>query len=426
MVKEYSQTDLNNFEKIKVSEQKISQPIKDKPYRYDTKLLDKNIKRKKKQNYDDKDKNQFSLIENGLSVGKVEKEQKYFFSQHDIDDSSSYRSMYPHNIRYGKSKVKRPSIKVHINEDGSLPKLNWDNDLDLKSEIFKGMYDEPKYLPGGDKYLLVEFGNIMNLELNFKAQGLAKAIEQANIKGIYETLPCFASMIVHYNSDEIKYGDLKKELKFLVSNLKSSDDTIVESRLFRFPTVYLDKWTKEAVEDYVAKITYKKPDPEFIVELNNLDNIEHFVRVHSSTEYWVASLGFWPGLPFTMPLDPRCKLTAPKYNPPRTWTPKGAIGMGGSSTAIYPDKLPGGYQIFGRTPVPIWDPEKRFSIFKDSVCLFRPGDRIKFDPCSYEEFESIERKIIDGSYRYDVMEDHKFSIKDYKNWVTKLDWKKKF
>ena len=426
MVKEYSQTDLNNFEKIKVSEQKISQPIKDKPYRYDTKLLDKNIKSKKKQNYDDKDKNQFSLIENGLSVGEVDKEQKYFFSQHDIDDSSSYRSMYPHNIRYGKSKVKRPSIKVHINEDGSLPKLNWDNDLDLKSEIFKGMYDEPKYLPGGDKYLLVEFGNIMNLELNFKAQGLAKAIEQANIKGIYETLPCFASMIVHYNSDEIKYGDLKKELKFLVSNLKSSDDTIVESRLFRFPTVYLDKWTKEAVEDYVAKITYKKPDPEFIVELNNLDNIEHFVRVHSSTEYWVASLGFWPGLPFTMPLDPRCKLTAPKYNPPRTWTPKGAIGMGGSSTAIYPDKLPGGYQIFGRTPVPIWDPEKRFSIFKDSVCLFRPGDRIKFDPCSYEEFESIEKKIIDGSYQYNVMEDHKFSIKDYKNWVTKLDWKKKF
>ena len=188
----------------------------------------------------------------------------------------------------------------------------------------------------------------------------------------------------------------------------------------------MDKWTKEAVEDYTAKITYKKPDPEFIVELNNLDNVDHFVRVHSSTEYWVASLGFWPGLPFTMPLDPRCKLTAPKYNPPRTWTPKGAVGMGGSSTAIYPDKLPGGYQIFGRTPVPIWDSEKRFSIFKDSVCLFRPGDRIKFEPCGYEEFESIERKVIDGSYKYDVMENHKFSIKDYKNWVTKLDWKKKF
>ena len=288
------------------------------------------------------------------------------------------------------------------------------------------MYAEPKYLPGGDKYLLVEFGNVMNLELNFKAQGLAKAIESAKIKVIYETLPCFASMLVHYNPDDIKFEDLKNELISLVNNLKSSDDTIVQSRLFRFPTVYLDKWTKEAVADYIAKITYKKPDPEFIVELNNLENVEEFVIIHSGTEYWVASLGFWPGLPFTMPLDPRCKLTAPKYNPPRTWTPKGAVCMGGSSTAIYPDKLPGGYQIFGRTPIPIWDPEKRFSIFKDSICLFRPGDRIKFDPCSYEEFESIERKIIDGSYKYDVMEDHKFSIKNYKNWVSELDWNKKF
>jgi allophanate hydrolase subunit 1 len=140
----------------------------------------------------------------------------------------------------------------------------------------------------------------------------------------------------------------------------------------------------------------------------------------------VASLGFWPGLPFTMPLDPRCKLTAPKYNPPRTWTPKGTVGMGGSSTAIYPDRLPGGYQIFGRTPVPIWDPDKNFDVFKDSICLFRPGDRIKFVPCDYDEFEMIEKKVEDKSYRYDLIEEHKFSIKKYKNWLSKLDYNKKF
>ena len=72
------------------------------------------------------------------------------------------------------------------------------------------------------------------------------------------------------------------------------------------------------------------------------------MRVHSGTEYWVASLGFWPGLPFMMALDPRCVLTAPKYNPPRTWTPQGTVGMGGASTAIYPVATPGGYQIFAR------------------------------------------------------------------------------
>jgi hypothetical protein len=71
-------------------------------------------------------------------------------------------------------------------------------------------------------------------------------------------------------------------------------------------------------------------------------------------------------------------------------------------------------------------PEKRFDVFKDSICLFRPGDRIKFDPCSYEEFESIERKVEEGSYNFDVMEDHKFSIKEYKKWLSKLDYQKKF
>ena len=425
MTQKYKPSDLEIFEKINILGEKLPLNSKEKNYRHDTTLLDKTVNLKQNVSYKSNDEHQFSLIENKLSNPQTNKSSKIFFSQNSIDDPAGYKGMYPHNIKFKQSRTKRPSVKVHVNEDGSFPKFNL-NDRSIKSKNFKGMYAEPKYLPGGDKYLLVEFGNVMNLELNFKAQGLAKAIESAKIKGVYETLPCFASMLVHYNPDDIKFEDLKNELISLVNNLKSSDDTIVQSRLFRFPTVYLDKWTKEAVADYIAKITYKKPDPEFIVELNNLENVEEFVRIHSGTEYWVASLGFWPGLPFTMPLDPRCKLTAPKYNPPRTWTPKGAVGMGGSSTAIYPDKLPGGYQIFGRTPIPIWDPEKRFSIFKDSICLFRPGDRIKFDPCSYEEFESIERKIIDGSYKYDVMEDHKFSIKNYKNWVSELDWNKKF
>ena len=205
----------------------------------------------------------------------------------------------------------------------------------------------PKFLIGGDKYMLIEFGNIMSLELNFMAQNLAQIIKENKVKGVYETAPSFASILIHYNPDKIKFNDLKKEIQLLCNSLGSSDNIEINSRVFSFPTVYLDKWTEECIQDYSIKIAKKTPDPEFIVELNNLKDTNQLIRVHSGTEYWVSSLGFWPGLPFMMPLDPRCILTAPKYNPPRTWTPKGAIGMGGSSTAIYPDRLPGGYQIFG-------------------------------------------------------------------------------
>lgn len=288
------------------------------------------------------------------------------------------------------------------------------------------IYEEPRYLPGGDRYMLIEFGNEMNLELNFKAQGLADAIAEQKTKGVIETAPCFASMLIHYEPDEISFDDLKREMGGLIGSLGPSDNIELDSRLFIFPTVYLDPWTKECVADYIEKITPKQTDPEFVAELNGLEDVQQLVRVHSGTEYWVASLGFWPGLPFLMPLDPRSRLTAPKYNPPRTWTPKGTVGMGGAATAIYPEHLPGGYQIFARTPVPIWDTEKRFPVFETSICLFQPSDRIRFVPCSLEEFEAIERKVAEGTYQYNLVEYQRFSVANYKTWVDALDPSKRF
>ena len=71
------------------------------------------------------------------------------------------------------------------------------------------IYETPAFLPGGDRYMLIEFGNEMNLELNFMAQGLAAAIAEQRTKGVIETAPCFASMLVHYEPDEISFADLR-------------------------------------------------------------------------------------------------------------------------------------------------------------------------------------------------------------------------
>jgi len=288
------------------------------------------------------------------------------------------------------------------------------------------IYSEPKFLPGGDRFVLIEFGNEMNLELNFMAQGLATAIVEQKTKGIVETAPCFASLLVHYDPDQIPFRELQKEMMALIRALGPSDDIVLDSRLFYLPTMYRDPWTRACVEDYCNKITKKELDPEFIARVNGLADADQFVRVHSGTEYWVASLGFWPGLPFMMALDPRCVITAPKYNPPRTWTPQGTVGMGGASTAIYPVATPGGYQIFARTPVPIWDTEKRFPVFHDSIVLFRAGDRVKFVPIGKEEFEFIEAKVKERTYIYNVIEYQKFSVRNYKAWVNILDNSKRF
>ncbi|MDQ1850607.1 allophanate hydrolase subunit 1 [Gemmobacter fulvus] len=282
------------------------------------------------------------------------------------------------------------------------------------------IYDQPKFLPAGDRYILIELGNEMNLDLNFKAQGLAAALADASIMGVIETAPCFASLLVHYDPELIGYGDVVREASALLGTLGPADAITLKSRLFYLPVLYLDPWTAECVADYRARIADKVPDPELMVQENGLEDTDHLVRLHSSSEYWVAALGFWPGLPFMMPLDPRARLTAPKYNPPRTNTPQGAIGVGGAANSIYPVATPGGYQIFARTPVPIWDQSGENPVFEGDLCLFRPGDRLRFVPVTREEYDAVDARVAEGRYAPTVVEYQTFSVADYKDWTAKV------
>jgi urea carboxylase len=288
------------------------------------------------------------------------------------------------------------------------------------------IYDEPKFLPAGDRYVLVEFGNEMQLDLNFLAQGLGSLLLQDRPKGLIETAPCFASLLIHYEPELISLADLTLEVRRRHATLGSPSEITIASRIFYLPAMYLDPWTRECVEHYSKTITPKEMDADLVVRHNGLKDTDQLIRVHSGTEYWVAALGFWPGLPFLMPLDPRCALTAPKYNPPRTRTPAGAIGLGGGAGSIYSVNTPGGYQIFARTPVPIWDPQQRFEVFSESICLFRPGDRIKFMPCSQDEFIEVERQVAEGTYVFNLVEYQMFSVAQYNQWIGKVDRSERF
>ncbi len=289
------------------------------------------------------------------------------------------------------------------------------------------IYDEPRFRPGGDRFLEIEFGDELNLELNFRAQGLGQALTRERIKGVIEIAPFFASALVHYDPDVVTFDDLKAELLRLINAVASASDVELQSRLIYMPAMYLDPWSAEAIDQYIEKINpAKERDPDFVARINGLDDAAQLVRVHSGTEYWVAALGFWPGTPFMMPLDPRCRLFAPKYNPPRTFTYTGTIGMGGGATAIYPVDGPGGYQIFARTPVPIWDMQQRLAPFKEAPYLLRPTDRMKFVPCTREEFDEIHRKCAEGSYEMNVVGYQKISLQSHREWVATLDLKARF
>ena len=282
-------------------------------------------------------------------------------------------------------------------------------------------FDEAKFLPGGDHFILVQFGDDGSIDLNFLALGLTAALKADQTRGVVDTNPSYNSLVVEYDSDKISYADLQAELERLIGGLGSVEELELDSRLAYLPVMYLDPWTRECVTDYSERITPREYDPDFVARENGFEDTKQLARVHSGTEHWVVAVCSTPGLPLLRALDPRCAITSPKYNPPRTWTTLGAIGVGGLSTSIYTTPGPGGYNLIGRTPVPLWDPQQRHPIFKDRVVLLDTADRVKFVPIDAEEFDYIEARVADGSYEFNITAYQRFSVGAYKKWVTSLN-----
>ena len=288
------------------------------------------------------------------------------------------------------------------------------------------IYDEPRFLPGGDTFVLVQFGDDARIDLNFMALGLTAALREDRTKGVIDTNPSYNSVVVEYDPDLIGLDDLERELRRLVEGLGSVDDLELESRLAYLPVMYNDPWTRACVEDYAQRIAPRDGDPEFVARINGLEDKVQLARVHSGTEHWVVAVCSTPGLPLMVALDPRCAITSPKYNPPRTWTTLGAIGVGGLSTSIYTTPGPGGYNLIGRTPVPLWDTRASLPAYRDRVVLLDAADRVKFVPVERDEFAYIERRVGEGTYAFNVTGYQRFSVRQYKAWAASLDPDERF
>jgi allophanate hydrolase subunit 1 len=136
---------------------------------------------------------------------------------------------------------------------------------------------------------------------------------------------------------------------------------------------------------------------------------EEVTRIHSETIHWTGMVGFTPGSPQLMQLNPEELLSTPKYESPRVSTPTGAVALGGSITAHYPVVSPGGYQLMGLCPVPIYDRFQSLDQFEQSPVLLKIGDRIKYDQVEGEEFDQIRQLVIEYRYEYQI-EDGVYSL----------------
>jgi KipI family sensor histidine kinase inhibitor len=272
------------------------------------------------------------------------------------------------------------------------------------------------YRFSGDEYILIEFGDMMTDFLyNLRAMGLADRAKK--IPGVIETVPAMRSLLVHFDSLQIGMKELLAKLKEIEGGIKSVGDLMIPSRLLKLPVAYRDSHTTEFIGRYAKLIRSDAPNVVdghnigYVAKYNGV-SIEEMIRLIESNQYWVAMLGFWPGLAFMTPLDMRGYLTAPKYNPTRPWTPEGAFAIGGPIVAVYPIESPGGYQLLGRS-IPIYDLKQRNPVFRKNPVLFQPADRIEWETVTDDELEELRKQVFDGTYRYRIYPNESFSVKKH-------------
>jgi inhibitor of KinA len=116
-----------------------------------------------------------------------------------------------------------------------------------------------------------------------------------------------------------------------------------------------------------------------MAELKNT-TIDEIIQIHSSEIYSVYCLGFMPGFAYMGNLPEKIQMA--RHPAPRAKVLAGSVGIAGPQTGVYPMDSPGGWQIIGRTPIKIFDPNPA------QLALFQTGDRV--------QFYSIDRKTFDN------------------------------
>ena len=79
-----------------------------------------------------------------------------------------------------------------------------------------------------------------------------------------------------------------------------------------------------------------------------------------------------------MSIDPR--IAAPRLATPRQKVPWGAVAIADRQTAVYPAASPGGWNLIGRCPVRMFDPQAR------PTMPVSVGDRVRFEPVTREHY----------------------------------------
>ena len=266
---------------------------------------------------------------------------------------------------------------------------------------------------GGDEHIFVEVDEAMSLEAFFTSLSMTNAVRAADIDGVTEICPANASFQIRFDPDRIHPDALMDQLRQMEEEAGKAEARL-DTRIIEVPVFYRDPWTHETLMRFRER--HQDPngtDLEYAARINGYETVESFIKAHSGAPWFVSMVGFVSGLPFLYQMVDRSRqIQVPKYLRPRTDTPKQTVGYGGSFSCIYSVRGAGGYQMFGITPMTVYDPEQVVPYLKDFMVFFRPGDIVKWRPIERDEYDQIIEDVQAGRFEPRIR-NTVFSLEDF-------------
>lgn len=222
-------------------------------------------------------------------------------------------------------------------------------------------------MQAGDAAVLLEFGSQIGESVNREVQRLAQALLFTPPKGILGVIPAYTTLLVEFDP------------------LATSPEAVIDAA-----QALTQQGGEEAGRRFLVPTCYGGdfgPDLEEVAQRLGLTP-EEVVERHAAQDFRIFCLGFSPGFPLCGVLPP--ELAIPRRTTPRPKVAAGSVGLAGRQTGVYPATSPGGWQLIGRTPLPLFD------VGRDPPVPFRPGDRLRFVPIGEAAYARLAEAAAGG------------------------------
>ncbi len=227
--------------------------------------------------------------------------------------------------------------------------------------------------PFGSKAMLVEWPNHVDEDILKDILNFSNFLKGNYLKeNEWDIIPAYNSLTLINRNDDINRDEFIAKLQNWYASKKEAES--VQRHLWKLPVCY---------------------DLEFGIDLLEVEDklnlsVAEIIQEHTKHQYTVFGIGFLPGFMYLGGLPKQLEI--PRRTSPRLTVKKGAVGLAGKQTGVYPQNSPGGWNIIGNCLVPLFSPQKK------EPCFVNVGDKVQFYAIEKAEYELRKIEIDVGIY----------------------------